>query len=241
MAELCLKFVKVNLCRSTELLWTMDPYFIMYLGSQQFTSQVDKGGNKEPKFSEVAVLPLYEEHSSVRIVLMDKETIGSDQVIGDVEISLYEVRKLGTSSHNVELKYNGNRAGSIQVEMMIRARQQQSSSFQQSMAFSTPLNTSTGMNYGNKLHTSQATAGGYPSFGSQIHTSEAPRYQPQGGFQGVGVTQHATNTPQGVTANQNSFGGNQNGYGQQPVSNPYPPQTSDYRQPPGEPDPDAAW
>ena len=92
-----------------------DPYARFRIGIQEFQSQPNPGGGKQPIWNEEFIFDIANERE-LEIEVMDKETVGNDKFMGKTVISLVEWIANGKFEGDVELEDKaGKPVGRIQL------------------------------------------------------------------------------------------------------------------------------
>mmetsp|Transcript_20507 Transcript_20507/g.18646 ORF Transcript_20507/g.18646 Transcript_20507/m.18646 type:complete len:684 (+) Transcript_20507:148-2199(+) len=85
-----------------------DPYVILQIGSQEFKTQPNPSGGKNPVWNEEFVFDIANERD-LDIEVMDKQTVGSDKFMGKTKISIMEWIANGRFEGDIDLEDKANK------------------------------------------------------------------------------------------------------------------------------------
>ncbi|KAF4676703.1 hypothetical protein FOL47_005420 [Perkinsus chesapeaki] len=117
--------VHVNYARDlydTELFGAMDPYCLVILGALQYRTETKKSAGQYPKWDQLFSFR-YNNESTLRFVVYDKDTMSSDDFVGEATVSLPAIAaKGGDWMGDLQLYRKKNKpAGALNVRVQMSA------------------------------------------------------------------------------------------------------------------------
>ena len=114
VGTLIVRPLRANLTYSTETFGKMDPYIIVKLGTNTFTTAVAENQHKTPAWTDAFTFRVNGE-STAQITVMEKDTLSKDDLIGEATLQLAPVFQPKNCEVCYEIKKNGKVTGTILV------------------------------------------------------------------------------------------------------------------------------
>jgi len=111
-----LKVCDAKLYRDTELGGKMDPYVLLTIGDQKLKTKVHDDAGKYPKWDESFIVKT-KLNTNFKFVVMDKETMLKDDLIGEGSFDLVQNYALVKKIIAAPLSYKGELAGEVRMEI----------------------------------------------------------------------------------------------------------------------------
>ena len=117
-----LKVCDAKLYRDTELGGKMDPYVNLTIGDQKLKTKTHEDAGKYPKWDESFTVKT-KLNTNFKFVVMDKETVMSDDLIGEGSFDLVKNYALTKKVINAPLAFKGELAGEVRMEIELEVEE----------------------------------------------------------------------------------------------------------------------
>jgi len=110
------KPIEAQLTHDTDTLGKMDPYLKIEVAGQTYQTVTHKNGGKAPKWNDSFTFAIQGE-GSVKVSVWDKDSIGSDDLIGDATLNLFQLGSIGNQVEWFDIFHKGEVAGKVAAQV----------------------------------------------------------------------------------------------------------------------------